>query len=141
MQARLTISINDAAVREVRGFVEDFVARHAVATDEQHRIMLVLEELITNLVKYGYRDRPAGSAEVILALEESRLMLELVDDGDPFDPLGQPPPDLDAPLEERDVGGLGIHLIRALADEVRYQRAGERNILYLMRRVELMRSE
>jgi len=140
MEARLTISINDAAMREVRGFVADFVARHAVATDEQHRIMLVLEELITNLVKYGYRDRPAGSAEVILVLEESRLMLELVDDGDPFDPLEQPPPDLDAPIEERELGGLGIHIIRALADEVHYQRAGERNILQLMRRVELMRS-
>ena len=140
MEARLTISITDAALREVRGFVEEFIARYEVATDEQHRIMLVLEELITNLAKYGYRNRPAGSAEVILQLNESLLRLELVDDGDPFDPLEAPPPDFDAPIEEREIGGLGIHLIRALADEVSYRRAGEHNVLQLMRRVEFARS-
>ena len=125
-------------MRDVRSFVEDFVVRHAVALDEQHRIMIVLEELITNLAKYGYRDRPAGVAEVRLQLEESRLTLEVVDDGDPFDPLNEPPPDFDAPLEARELGGLGIHIMRALADEVSYRRAGERNVLQLMRRVVLV---
>lgn len=126
-------------MRDLRGFVEDFIARHAVAADEQHRIILVLEELITNLAKYGYRNRPVGSAQVTLQLEESRLTLELVDDGDPFDPLQTPTPDLDAPLEERDIGGLGIYLVRALADDARYSRADGRNVLQLIRRVTLIR--
>jgi len=140
IQAQLRIQIDASAMHDVRGFVEDFVLRHAVALDEQHRLMIVLEELITNLAKYGYRDRPAGSAEVRLQLDESRLTLEVVDDGDPFDPLEAPPPDFDAPLEERAVGGLGLHIMRALADEVSYRRAGERNVLQLMRRVALVRA-
>ncbi|HLI81402.1 MAG TPA: ATP-binding protein [Candidatus Binataceae bacterium] len=139
MEARLTISIDASAIRDLRGFVEDFIARHSVAADEQHRIMLVLEELITNLAKYGYRNRPVGSAQVTLQLEDTRLTLELVDDGDPFDPLQAPPPDLDAPLEEREIGGLGIYLVRALADDARYTRAGDRNVLQFIRRVALIR--
>src|SRR5579862_1072765 len=136
-EAHLTIRIDPSALRDVRGFVEDFVVQHAVARDEQHRLMIVLEELITNLAKYGYRDRPAGSAEVRLQLDESRLILEVVDDGDPFDPLKAPPPDFDAPLEDRAIGGLGVHIMRALADEISYRRAGERNVLQMMRRVAL----
>ncbi|HLX36978.1 MAG TPA: ATP-binding protein [Candidatus Binataceae bacterium] len=138
-EAHLTIRIDPSALRDVRGFVEDFVVQHAVARDEQHRLMIVLEELITNLAKYGYRDRPAGSAEVRLQLDESRLILEVVDDGDPFDPLKAPPPDFDAPLEDRAIGGLGVHIMRALADEISYRRAGERNVLQMMRRVALTR--
>jgi anti-sigma regulatory factor (Ser/Thr protein kinase) len=137
IEARLSIRIDASAMRDVRGFVEDFVVRHAVALDEQHRIMIVLEELITNLAKYGYRNRPAGIAEVTLRLDDARLTLQVADDGDPFDPLKEPPPDFDAPLEERELGGLGIHIVRALADEVSYRRAGERNVLQLMRRVAL----
>ncbi len=125
-------------MRDVRGFVADFVTRNALAMDEQHRIMIVLEELITNLAKYGYQNRPAGSAEIAMQLDAPRLTIEFIDDGDPFDPLAAPPPDLEAPLEERDLGGLGVHIVRSLLDEVRYSRAGDRNVLQLMRRVVLI---
>ena len=138
MEARLTIRIDTAAMRDVHGFVADFVTRHALATDEQHRIMIVLEELITNLAKYGYQNRPAGNAEIAMQLDAPHLTIEFIDDGDPFDPLAAPPPDLEAPLEERDLGGLGVHIVRSLADEVRYSRAGDRNVLQLMRRVVLI---
>jgi serine/threonine-protein kinase RsbW len=138
MEARLKIRIDIAAMRDVRGFVADFVTQHALETDEQHRIMIVLEELITNLAKYGYRNRPAGNAEIAMQLDAPHLTIEFTDDGDPFDLLDAPRPDLDAPLEERDLGGLGVHIVRSLADEVRYSRAGGRNVLQLMRRVVLI---
>ena len=138
MEARLTIRIDIASMRDVRGFVADFVTQHALETDEQHRIMIVLEELITNLAKYGYRNRPAGNAEIAMQLDAPHLTIEFIDDGDPFDPLDAPRPDLDASLEERDLGGLGVHIVRSLSDEVRYSRAGGRNVLQLMRRVVLI---
>jgi serine/threonine-protein kinase RsbW len=125
----------------VRGFVAEFANSNALAPDEQARILLVLEELITNVAKYGYRNRAAGNAEVLLQIDATHLIVEFIDDGDPFDPLAAPPPDLEAPLEERDIGGLGIHIVRALADEVRYFRLEARNVIQFKRRVLLPNRE
>jgi serine/threonine-protein kinase RsbW len=139
MEARLTIHVDAGAMQQVRGFVRDFVAQHAIAAEEQSRILIVLEELITNLAKYGYPSRLDGIAEVALQLDGTRLTIEVVDDGNPFDPFQEPPPNLDSPIEERALGGLGIHLVRALADEARYCRVSERNVLQLTRRVALIK--
>jgi serine/threonine-protein kinase RsbW len=141
MPARLTFQLNTGAMRQVRGFVAEFASSNALASDEQARILLVLEELITNVAKYGYRNRAAGNAEVLLHIDATHLIIEFIDDGDPFDPLAAPPPDLEAPLEERDIGGLGIHIVRALADEVRYFRLEARNVIQFKRRVLLANRE
>jgi serine/threonine-protein kinase RsbW/sigma-B regulation protein RsbU (phosphoserine phosphatase) len=127
-------------MKQVRGFVADFVTDHALHRDEQARILIMLEELITNVAKYGYPNRSAGVAEVALQLDPPHLTIEFIDDGDPFDPLAAPPPDLEAPLEERDLGGLGVHILRALAEEIRYTRLEQRNVLLLRRRVTVLRS-
>ena len=140
MEARLTIYVDDGAMQHVRGFVSAFVAQHAIAAAEQSRILIVLEELITNLAKYGYPNRLGGIAEIMLQLDDTRLTIEFADDGDPFDPLNARPPKLDSALEERNPGGLGIYIVRALAEEMRYCRSGERNVLRLTRRVVLMKS-
>jgi serine/threonine-protein kinase RsbW len=141
MPARLTFQVDTGAMRHVRGFVAEFASSNALAPDEQARILLVLEELITNVAKYGYRNRAAGNAEVLLHIDATHLIIEFIDDGDPFDPLAAPPPDLEAPLEERDIGGLGIHIVRALADEVRYFRLEARNVIQFKRRVLLANRE
>lgn len=140
MEARLTFQVDTDAMRQVRGFVTDFVALHAIAAEEQLRILIVLEELITNLAKYGYPNRLGGNAEIALQLDGARLTIEFADDGDPFDPLQEPPPDLDSPIEERAPGGLGIHIVRALSEEARYRRDAGRNVLQLTRRVTLIKS-
>lgn len=138
MEARLTFQVEGGAMQLVRGFVADFATQHSVASEEQSRILIVLEELLTNVEKYGYRNRPSGFAEIALELDGTRLRIEFADDGDPFDPLQEPPPNLESPLEERNVGGLGIHIVRALAEELHYRRVGERNVLQLTRRVMLI---
>jgi len=140
MWARFTFRVDSSAMKQVRGFVAEFVTDHALHRDEQSRILIMLEELITNAAKYGYRNRAAGIAEVALQLEPPHLTIEFVDDGDPFDPLAAPPPNLEAPLDERDLGGLGVHILRALAEEIRYTRQEQRNVLQLKRRVIVLRS-
>ena len=62
-------------------------------------------------------------------LAADHIVLQIADDGRDFNPLAAPPLDLDQPLEERTIGGLGVHLVRSLAERVKYQRAGGRNIL------------
>ena len=98
--------------------------------------MILLEELLTNLVKYGYPDRAEpGRAEIVLALDGSRLEIEFIDDGCAFDPLAGPLPNLDEPLEARPIGGLGLHLLRSLTDVVRYERRNNKNVIRLSRSV------
>ncbi len=134
MQSRLIIRSDSSALAEVDGFVATFVKEHAIAADEASRIFILLEELITNLMKYGYPDRPeCGRAEIVLALNDGRLEIEFVDDGCAFDPLKAPPPNLEGPLETRTPGGLGLHILRSLTDEARYERRNDNNVIYLSR--------
>ena len=66
-----------------------------------------------------------------LSWKDHWLAIDFVDDGQPFDPLGLPAPDLDAAAEERQVGGLGVHIVRSLVDEARYLREGGRKVVYI----------
>jgi anti-sigma regulatory factor (Ser/Thr protein kinase) len=133
---RLAIQLDSDAMAQVRDMVAAFVAEHGLDSHERARILIVLEELLTNAMKYGYPNRSQpGSAEVALELESSQLTIEYTDDGAAFDPFGAPAPDLDGPIEERLLGGLGIHIVRSLADGARYGRIDDRNVIQLTRRV------
>ena len=98
------------------------------------QVCLVLEELITNTVKYGYPDGREGRIAVTAALSPGILTLQVADDGDPFDPASAPEPDLDSPIDQRPAGGLGLYLIRQLADTFGYERRGGSNVVTITKR-------
>jgi serine/threonine-protein kinase RsbW len=77
----------------------------------------------------------ARTVELSLELDDREARLELRDDGQPFDPLGAPAPDLESPMEERGLGGLGIHLVKELADDIQYRREAGFNFLLLRKRL------
>ena len=84
---------------------------------------LSLDELITNIVSYGYEDTDDHEIRVTLAEQEKSLVIVLEDDGAAFDPFSETPdPDLDATVEERRIGGLGVYFVKTLMDEVMYER-------------------
>jgi len=123
-------------MRQVDAFVAEFAREHEIVAEDAARILILLEELLTNLVKYGYPDRAEpGVAEIELALNGSRLEIEFIDDGCAFDPLAGPSPNLDEPLEERPIGGLGLHLLRSLTEVVRYERRDNKNVIRLSRSI------
>ncbi|MEW5774868.1 MAG: ATP-binding protein [Thermodesulfobacteriota bacterium] len=113
------------AVREANLFLE----AAGLSAEAVYRANLGLEEILTNIIKYGFGD--AAEHRIGLRLETRPGLLRLVveDDGRAFDPRQAPPPRLDRPLSERRPGGLGIHLVLAMMDRVDYRRAGDRNIL------------
>lgn len=100
---------------------------------------LVLDELVTNIISYGYPSEETHFIDLSLSVEGDELTAVIEDAGAPFDPLLAKSPDIGAPIEERSVGGLGIHLARNLVREMHYERRDGRNVLTLKKRVDRAR--
>jgi serine/threonine-protein kinase RsbW len=133
-KASLELRNEAAALPRLIDFVEDFASRHDLPQLERSRLLLVLEELFTNVVKYGRaEDAAATTIEIALAVKGRELTIEFSDDGPPFDPLIAAPPDLEQPIAERPIGGLGLHILRSLVEHARYRREGDLNHLVLRR--------
>jgi anti-sigma regulatory factor (Ser/Thr protein kinase) len=99
------------------------------------QLELVVEEVLVNICRYAYADTP-GEVEIrCVRADGEHLCVEFIDRGKPFNILASPPPDLTADVEERQVGGLGIPLIRAMMEKVSYCRTGDRNILRVTARL------
>jgi len=113
----------------------EFGQRHKLPQAVSFAIKLALEEIVTNAISHGFTDQREHRISIGLALEQSVLRAQVEDDGPAFNPLEIPAPDTKQPLEERAVGGLGIHLVRTLMDEVEYQRQNGRNVLVLKKRI------
>ncbi len=96
-----------------------------------HWVRLVLEELATNTIKYGGGEVDTVTIEVTVRRETWGTGIEYRDNGLAFDPFSVPPYDLDLPVEQRPIGGLGIHLIRKMSDHIAYGRREAWNILRL----------
>ncbi|MGH8469481.1 MAG: ATP-binding SpoIIE family protein phosphatase [Gammaproteobacteria bacterium] len=107
----------------------EFGQRQGLAPRIVHDLNLALEEILTNIISYGYTDSGEHEIKVRLSAQAKELRAEVEDDGQPFNPLAAPKPDTEAPVEHRAVGGLGIHLVRKLMDGVEYQRQEENNLL------------
>ena len=110
------------------------VSEGTESKDLAGEMRLIAEEVLTNVLKYAYPVSGPRGAKVALSVDTKEVCLEIRDQGWPFDPLAQPPPKLDAPIEEREEGGLGIHLIKSLADGAAYAREGETNVLRITKR-------
>ena len=110
----------------------DFVDRSAVAAGAGPEVLLkielVLEELLVNHVLHAYGSGE-GDSEVACFCRPGFFCLEVVDEAAPFDPLGHKSPDLTLAPGDRPIGGLGILMVRSLADEVSYRREGGRNVI------------
>ena len=94
-----------------------------------HDVNLVLEELLSNIILYGYEDAELHQIELLLRYDDRELELRIQDDAKAFNPLEAPEPELDLALEDRPIGGLGIYLTRSLMDELSYVRTQGKNVL------------
>ena len=122
-------------IERLASVVESFSAKHNLPDAAAFAFNLSLDEVVTNVILYAFADVQEHSIDVRLRLEAGVLHAEVIDEGRPFDPLGVPPPDLDAPIEDRRIGGLGLHIVREMMDTIEYAREGGRNVLRLSKRV------
>ncbi len=117
--------------------VEKFLAEQGAPAKAVVTTNLCLEELLTNTIKYGYSDDGRHEIYADIRLSNRELIIELVDDAAPFDPTkeGQTP-NINASIEERRIGGLGIHLVTKFTDSMHYTRQQHRNRLTLRKRLD-----
>lgn len=119
-------------LERITAIVEDLGEQDNWPPDLIFKVNLVLDELSVNIVNYGGE---ASEIEVSLAADADEVRVEISDDGMPFDPLHDASePDIDASLEERPIGGLGIYLVREMMDELHYSRENGKNRLAMVKR-------
>jgi anti-sigma regulatory factor (Ser/Thr protein kinase) len=135
MKALLRLRSDSAELERLTSFAEEFARNQSLPEAERARLLIVLEELFTNAVKYGYPEgaAAAGRIEVGLCVTKGRLEIRFSDDGRPFDPLTHSQPDLNRAPADRPLGGLGLHLLRSLVDDAHYRRERGRNRLVVVR--------
>lgn len=118
-------------VRELPSLTDNLASRYSLDPEICGRINLILEEALVNVVNYAYRDRDSGDITLTTRFDSDsgKLTFEISDQGTPFNPIMIPKPDLEASADERRIGGLGIHLVRTLSDNLEYRHSDSRNIL------------
>jgi len=112
-----------------------FADEHDIPTKIKSTICVVFDELLNNIVSYAYSDEDDHKIEIRIELSGDGLVITIADDGVPFNPFQKEGPNIKLSIEEREVGGLGIHLVRQLMDKVSYQRKVDKNVVTLVKTI------
>lgn len=110
-------------IERVSQFATEFAEETGLPERIEFAMNLALEEILVNIINYGYEDGAVHEVGVRIEIDaDGALVLEVEDDARPFDPTNMPDVDLEESLEDRNIGGLGIHLVRTLFDDFEYHR-------------------
>ncbi len=137
MSAQLSLKVETRLdeLERITAAVEDLGEQEDWPPAFTFRVNLVLEELGINIMNHGH-DEGIHEFEITMTSDAEALTIEIADDGRPFDPLHDAPtPDTAAALEDRSVGGLGLHLVRTMVDELHYRREQGENRLTLVTQI------
>jgi anti-sigma regulatory factor (Ser/Thr protein kinase) len=135
--AVITVNNKASEIKTVHERFANFAKRHHIPEDVLQKINIVFDELLSNIVSYAYLDDQGHQIEIEVKLEDNTLTITISDDGVPFNPFSAEAPDTSLPLEERPIGGLGVHFVRNIMDEYRYYRRGDRNVVVLSKRINM----
>jgi len=131
--AKLTFPAELENLQPMLKFIRDGAEELGFESKKMNQVQMASEEALVNIISYAYPDG-RGDVEITRSIEEGKgLVIQIVDWGIAFDPLSRPDPDTEASIEERDIGGLGVFMMRNIMDEVHYERAEDRNILTLVK--------
>jgi anti-sigma regulatory factor (Ser/Thr protein kinase) len=137
MTAQLDLALLNKAeeIARAQDELERFAVVHQLPVRKLHEVQVALEEHLSNILHYSHAEPGDYTIQLQVRLAESELRIRVEDDGLPFNPLAHPVPDLSLPMEEKPIGGLGIHMIRNSLDEVEYCREKGKNILTMIKRM------
>lgn len=125
---RITVPATLEHLESLTGMVTGFLKEEGFPEKNIFEMDLAVDEACTNVIRYAYAPGE-GEVTVECTVTPDGAKVCIIDCGNPFDPLAVEAPDLSGSVEDRPIGGLGVHLIRSLMDSVTYQYTGGRNIL------------
>lgn len=133
----VTIRGDIAEIARVNEVLDGIAEQHAISSRVVHQLRLTLDEVLTNIAMYGLVDQPDGLISVEFRMAERSIEVEIVDPGIAFDPLTEAAePDIDALLEDRGIGGLGVFFMKKMMDDVHYARMDGRNRLTMRKNLD-----
>ena len=135
-ELRFTLKNRVAEIARLGERLGEFAAVHQLAPSVLYDLNVALEEAVTNIISHGYADHREHEILVRIRVESGEVIAEVKDDAEAFNPLTTPDADVTTPLDERTVGGLGIHLMRKLMDRIEYQRLEDGNLLIMKKNIE-----
>lgn len=125
----LRVPGSDEGVRLAAEAFDRFRDVHGIPLGAAWKLQVALDEVLSNVVRYAYAGREPADVELEFAFRGGVVLVTVIDAGPRFNPLDVPAPRTDLPLQDRQPGGLGIALVRSLADEMRYEWRDGRNAL------------
>lgn len=132
----LIISNKSEELERLRIFIEELGRDWSLQASLVFELNLILEEYIMNLVNYGYHDTDKHEISIEMIKEEAQLKIIVIDDAGPFNIMETPEnKEIDKPVEERRIGGLGIHFIKSLTDHLEYVSDGVTNRLVIAKKL------
>jgi anti-sigma regulatory factor (Ser/Thr protein kinase) len=130
-EVKVTVKNRIEDLLRVNSLFESFATQHDISGRLRYHLLVSIEEILTNIIKYGFDEEGVHPIHITFRRVEEQIEMEFEDRGREFNPLEIGEPDLDSPIEDRQLGGLGIHLVKKMVDEAKYRREGDRNILLL----------
>lgn len=135
MEKSIILANEISEISKLNDFIEDIGHEFSITPDVLFNLNLVLEEAVANVINYAYPKEDHEFIYLSASMHEGSIMLVLTDTGKAFDPTAAPEADITLSAEERQIGGLGIFLIRQIMNEVRYERIDGKNILTLEKKL------
>lgn len=126
---QIILNSNKSELIKLAEQLEDFAFQSGLTHKQLFNLNLCLDELITNTISYGYPDAKDGQIHIEITIEDDLISVVISDDAVEFDPLTKETPDINLPLDERPIGGLGIHFVKQLTDHISYKRDNGKNVL------------
>ncbi|MFO7752663.1 MAG: ATP-binding protein [Desulfobacteraceae bacterium] len=124
-----------SSVPEIQDFVKSSLySKEKLSQKALMHVDLVIEELAMNIIKHGFKDKKKGDIYIRVksVFDGKKLYLTIFDNGVPFNPIETKPPDIEAPITEREPGGLGVFMVKQLAESIEYSREDGKNRLYIV---------
>jgi len=133
----ITIKNRLPEIEKVVQSFETFADKQGLEVKIRREMKMVFDEMLNNIISYAFQQNEEHEIEIRISLTTDCLTLVISDDGSPFNPFGLEAPDTDLPLEQRKIGGMGIHLVRKVMDDVLYQRKIEKNVVTLTKSIKV----
>jgi anti-sigma regulatory factor (Ser/Thr protein kinase) len=132
---RLTLPNDIETIPQLNEFIDGFCEERGIDFDITMRLNLAIEEAVVNVMNYAYPEGTVGYVDIDVEADDNYVTFVISDTGKPFDPTQKDEVNTALSVEERPIGGLGIHLVRRMMDEISYQYADHKNILTLRKKI------